>query len=112
MNDNTMFPKNLSYLLDNNIISVNTLLNITGHKSNGLISMWKTGEREIITKDLVTIANFLGYSVDDLVNKDISKIKKETQLDKDLKKEIKDLSEDNKNFLLTIAKNINQNNQK
>lgn len=111
MNNNSMFPTNLNYLLDNNIISVNTLLNITGHKSNGLISMWKTGEREIITKDLVKIANFLGYTVDDLINKDISQIKIETHLDKELKNAIKELSEENKKVMLTIAKNIKSNNQ-
>ena len=68
------FAKNISYLIDNNIISVDTILKITNHNSPGLISMWKSGERNIMTNDLITIANFLNYTVDDLVNKDLSKI--------------------------------------
>ena len=67
------FPQNLKYLLDNNIINVKTILNITGNNSPGLITMWKNGERQITTKDLVSIANHLGYTIDELINKDISK---------------------------------------
>lgn len=67
------FAKNISYLIDNNIISVETILKITNHNSPGLISMWKSGERNIMTNDLIAIANFLNYTVDDLINKDLSK---------------------------------------
>ena len=67
------FAKNISYLIDNGIISVDTILKITNHNSPGLISMWKTGERNIMTNDLLTIANFLNYTVDDLINKDLTK---------------------------------------
>lgn len=67
------FPKNISYLIDNNIVSAETLLKITHHNSPSLISMWKSGERNIMTNDLIEIANFLNYTVDDLINKDLSK---------------------------------------
>lgn len=67
------FAKNISYLIDNNIISVETILKITNHNSPGLISMWKSGERNIMTNDLIAIANHLNYTVDDLINKDLSK---------------------------------------
>ena len=40
------FAKNISYLIDNGIISVDTILKITNHNSPGLVSMWKTGERK------------------------------------------------------------------
>lgn len=72
------FAKNISYLIDNGIISVDTILKITNHNSPGLVSMWKTGERNIMTNDLLAIANFLNYTVDDLINKDLTK--KDTSL--------------------------------
>ena len=74
------FAKNISYLIDNGIISVDTILKITNHNSPGLVSMWKTGERNIMTNDLIAIANFLNYTVDDLINKDLTK--KDTTLSK------------------------------
>jgi transcriptional regulator with XRE-family HTH domain len=74
------FAKNISYLIDNNIINVETILKITNHNSPGLISMWKSGERNIMTNDLIAIANFLNYTVDDLINKDLSK--KDSKLSK------------------------------
>ncbi len=74
------FPKNISYLIDNGEISVDTILKITNHSSPGLISMWKTGERNIMTNDLISIANFLNYTIDDLINKDLSN--KNTKLSK------------------------------
>ena len=74
------FAKNISYLIDNGIISVDTILKITNHNSPGLVSMWKTGERNIMTNDLIAIANFLNYTVDDLINKDLTK--KDTSLSK------------------------------
>lgn len=74
------FSKNISYLIDKGIISVDTILKITNHNSPGLVSMWKTGERNIMTNDLIAIANFLNYTVDDLINKDLTK--KDTTLSK------------------------------
>lgn len=67
------FPNNLKYLLDSEQITTKTILQITGNNSPGLITMWKNGERQITTKDLVKIANHLGYTVDDLINKDLTK---------------------------------------
>ena len=74
------FPSNLKYLLDSNQISSKTILQLTGNASPGLVTMWKNGERQITTKDLVSIANHLGYTVDDLINKDLSK--KDSKLSK------------------------------
>ena len=71
--DNDFFPSNLKYLLDNNYITAKTILEITGNNSPGLITMWKNGDRQITTKDILKIANYLGYTVDDLLNKDIRK---------------------------------------
>lgn len=68
------FPTNLKYLLDSNQISSKTILQITGISSPGLITMWKNGERQITTKDLLAIANHLGYTIDDLINKDLTKL--------------------------------------
>ena len=68
-----LFPCNLKYLLDTNQISVKTILQLTGNTSPGLVTMWKNGERQITTKDLLLIANHLGYTVDDLINKDLTK---------------------------------------
>ena len=66
------FPQNLKFLLDSGQITVKTILQITGNNSPGLITMWKNGERQITTKDLLAIANHLGYTVDNLINNDIS----------------------------------------
>ena len=73
--DNDYFPKNLSYLLNNNYISVKQILQITGNNSPGLVTMWKKGKRQITTKDLVKIANHLNFTVDELINKDLSQRK-------------------------------------
>ncbi len=67
------FPQNLRFLIDNGEIDVKTILNITGNNSPGLITMWKNGIRQITTKDLVAIANYLNLTVDDLINKDLAK---------------------------------------
>lgn len=104
--EQSMFPKNITYLLDKNLVDVNTLLKITNHKSQSLISMWKTGEREIITKDLVKIANHLGFTMDELVNKDISKLNKVSKLDNDICNKIKNLSEDKKIIILNVIDNM------
>ena len=60
-------------MIDSNQITAKTILQITGINSPGLITMWKNGERQITTKDLLAIANHLGYTVDDLINKDLTK---------------------------------------
>ena len=75
------FPQNLKYLLDSEQISVKTILQITGNNSPGLVTMWKNGERQITTRDLLAIANHLGYTVDELINKDIS-IQDNTKIDR------------------------------
>lgn len=72
--DGNFFPKNLKYLLNNNMITVKKILDLTNNTSPGLVTMWKNGERQITTKDLLKIANYLGYTIDDLINKDLSKI--------------------------------------
>lgn len=68
------FAENLTYLLDNQYISIQQILNITEHKSQSLISMWKSDERNIMPKDLIAIANFIGVTADDLYNNDIKNI--------------------------------------
>lgn len=69
---NDYFPKNLKYFLDTGKLSVKTILQITGNTSPGLITMWKNGERQITTKDIIAIANYLNYTVDDLINKNLA----------------------------------------
>jgi transcriptional regulator with XRE-family HTH domain len=69
-----MFSKNIKYLLDTGKISVKTILNITSVKSKSLVYMWKSGERQITTEDAVKLANFLNITLDDLINKDLSKV--------------------------------------
>ncbi len=98
------FPQNLKYLLDSGKISVKTILQITGNNSPGLITMWKNGERQITTKDLVAIANHLNYTVDDLINKNLSSEKNRTfdelELLFDKHKDV--LSESDKTIIKTI----------
>ena len=69
-----MFSKNIKYLLDSGRIDTNTILRITNHNSKSLVSMWKTGERYIITEDAVKLANYLGVTIDDLINHDLRKL--------------------------------------
>lgn len=69
-----MFQQNLKYLLNTKQLSVDTILQITGHKSKSIVSMWKSGERYIITEDAIKIANFLNITIDELLNKDLSQI--------------------------------------
>lgn len=69
-----MFQQNIKYLLDSEKISIKTILQLTGNKSPSLVYMWKTGERYITTGDAVKIANYLGITVDDLLNKDLKHI--------------------------------------
>ena len=91
--DEDYFPKNISYLLNNNYINVKKILQITGNTSPGLVTMWKNGERQITTKDLVKIANYLNLTVDELINKDLSQ-KKEKDYD-----ELELLFKNNKDIL-------------
>lgn len=107
--------KNISYLIDNNIISTDTILKITNHNSPGLISMWKSGERNIMTNDLIAIANFLNYTVDDLINRDLSKInehRSKSQLDILFNKSKEILSEDDKQTIEFIMKKTIDNYEK
>ncbi len=104
MSDN-LLSKNICYLLDHKIISADSLLKITGHTSPGLISMWKTGERTIMTPDLIKIANYLHYTIDQLVNQDLSKIKDDNDDLEKLYREAKALlTEDDKDTIKFILK--------
>ena len=107
-----LFPKNLKYLLDTNQISVKTILQLTGNNSPGLVTMWKNGERQITTKDLLQIANHLGYTVDELINKDLTNQKSNNQLDNLLYSKAKELTDDEKRAVLhvmdAIHKDINK----
>lgn len=69
-----MFSNNIKYLLDTKRITTKKILEITGHNSKSLVAMWRTGERYITTGDAVKIANYLGITVDDLLNKDLKHI--------------------------------------
>ena len=108
------FPQNLKYLLDNDIITVKTILNLTNNNSPSLVTMWKNGERQITTKDLLKIANHLGYTVDDPINKDLSKINdneiNKTQILFDKSKDI--LSDDDRATLEFIMKKTIDNYEK
>ena len=107
------FPQNLKFLLDTNQISVKTILQLTGNNSPGLVTMWKNGERQITTKDLVAIANHLGYTVDDLINKDISNLDNtysKTQILFDKTKDI--LSDDDRATIEFIMKKTIDNYEK
>lgn len=63
--------KNIAFLIDSKQISSNKLLEITGHNSTGLVAMWKNGTRNMRTDDVVKLANYLNYTIDDLINKDL-----------------------------------------
>lgn len=106
----SILSKNISYLLENKKISAEKLLKLTGHTSPGLISMWKNGERTIMTPDLIKIANYLGYTIDQLVNHDISKTKDSSdELDNLYKKAKPYLTDDDKETIKFILnKRINE----
>ena len=70
--NNNYFSHNLKYLLDSNRITVKEILKITNMKSPAIVTRWKTGERKIMTKDVVALANYLNLTVDDLYNRDIT----------------------------------------
>ena len=103
-----LFPKNLKYLLDTNQISVKTILQLTGNNSPGLVTMWKNGERQITTKDLLLIANHLGYTVDELINKDLTNQKSNNQLDNLLYSKAKELTDDEKRAVLQVMDAIHK----
>lgn len=69
-----MFKKNIKYLLDSGRITTKKILQITGHNSKSLVSMWSTGERYITTKDAVKLCEYLGITMSNLVNDDLFKI--------------------------------------
>ena len=69
-----MFSNNIRYLLDSKKITTKKILEITGHNSKSLVAMWRTGERFITTGDAVKLANYLGITMDDLINKDLKEL--------------------------------------
>lgn len=73
-NMESMFSKNIKYLINSGKIDVKTILKITNHSSKSLVSMWRSGERYIITEDAVKLSNYLGITVDDLLNKDLRNV--------------------------------------
>ena len=68
------FAENITYLINSEILSASSILKITNHGSNGLISMWKSGERQPKVKDVLAIALFLNVTMDDLVVNDIETV--------------------------------------
>lgn len=69
-----MFSNNIRYLLDSKKITTKKILEITGHNSKSLVAMWRTGERFITTGDAIKLANYLGITMDDLINKDLKEL--------------------------------------
>lgn len=69
-----MFSNNLKYLLNSGKLTVNKILQITGNRSSSLVYMWKSGDRIITTGDAVKLANYLGVTMDDLINQDLREI--------------------------------------
>ncbi len=107
---NDFFSENLKYLLDTNQITVKNILQLTGNSSPGLVTMWKTGERKITTKDLLIIANHLGYTVDDLINKNL-KLEKNietSKLDNLLFSKAKTLTNEEKQAVLQVMNAIHK----
>lgn len=77
----SMFQKNIKYLLNSKKLTANKILQITGGRSSSLIYMWKSGERFITTEDAVKLANYLGCTIDDLINHDLREIQEQDQFD-------------------------------
>lgn len=71
---NNMFKNNIKYLLDTNKLTTKKILQITGHKSKSLVSMWCSGERFITTEDAIKLCNHLGITINDLINTDLKDI--------------------------------------
>lgn len=69
-----MFKNNIKYLLDSGKITTKKILQITGHNSKSLVAMWRTGERFITTKDAVLLCNYLGITINDLINNDLRQL--------------------------------------
>lgn len=69
-----MFSNNIKYLLDTKKITTKKILEITGHNSKSLVAMWRTGERVITTGDAIKLANYLGITMDDLINRDLKQL--------------------------------------
>ena len=63
-----MFAKNIEYLLNSGKLTANQILKIIDKKSSSLIYMWKSGERFITTEDAVKLCNYLGITINDLIN--------------------------------------------
>lgn len=103
-----LFPKNLKFLLDTNQITVKTILQLTGNNSPGLVTMWKNGERQIKTKDLLLIANHLGYTIDDLINKDLTRSTENNQLDNLIFSKAKKLNNEEKKAILQVMDAIHK----
>ena len=108
MNKN-LFPQNLKYLLDTNQITTKTILQLTGNKSPGLVTMWKNEERQITIKDLLLIANYLNYTIDELVKKDLTTQECNNQLNNLLNSEIKELTDNEKRIILQFIETIHKN---
>ena len=104
-----VMKSHLKLKLDTNQISVKTILQLTGNTSPGLVTMWKNGERQITTKDLLLIANHLGYTVDDLINKDLTKPENNyNKLDNLLFSKAKTLTDEEKKVVLHVIDAIHK----
>lgn len=113
---NNYLKMNINYLLDNKIITANKLLEITGHNSNGLVYMWKSGERIMRTEDCIKVANYLNITIDDLVNKDMSNDLPESSII-EVKQKIRtlpasDMSEEGKESLLNMVDTLHNMSKK
>ena len=69
----------MNRVIDTKRITTKKILKITGHNSKSLFAMWRTGERFITTGDAVKLANYLGVTIDDLLNHDLKEL--ESQFD-------------------------------
>lgn len=69
-----MFKNNIKFLIDSGKLNTKKILNITGHNSKSLVAMWRTGERYITTSDAIKLSNYLGITVDELINKDLREL--------------------------------------
>lgn len=109
-----MFQSNIKYLLNSGRLTPKKILDITGHNSKSLVSMWRTGERFITTEDAVKLANYLGCTIDDLINHDLREIEQQSDYFTDLfiqNKEI--LTEDDvATIKFIIEKRVKENERK
>lgn len=100
--DSNMFQRNINYLLKNKKINVTTILKITGHNSSSLVSMWRTGQRKILTEDAIKIANYLNITIDELLNKDLSTASDNDELTSLFIKNVDILTNDDKQMIKFI----------